>query len=68
MDESAVAHINSDVRIFLAFLVEKNKVSAPEIGEADRPGRTALFLRSARHSEARLSITVLNEAAAIETG
>lgn len=68
MDELTVAHVDPDVRVLLALLVEEQQVPAPEVCYANGRGSSSLFLSAARHSDVRLPKAELDEAAAIEAG
>ncbi len=65
MDELTVAHVDPDVRVLLALLVEEQQVPAPQVCYANGRGSSSLFLSAARHSDARLPKAELDEAAAV---
>src|SRR3954470_17749414 len=68
VDEAAVAEVDADMRVLLAFEVEEDEVAAPQAREPHRARDLALRVGAARQIHADLPIAVLHEAAAVEAG
>src|SRR5258708_25184859 len=68
MDEAAVAEVDADVRVLLAFQVEKEEVAAPQAREPQRPRYLALRFGAVGQVDAHLPVAVLDEPAAVEAG
>src|SRR3954470_4061253 len=66
--EAAVAEVDADVRVLLAFLVEEHEVAALQARAADVARAVALLVRAARQRDAGLPVAEEDEPAAIETG
>src|SRR5262249_8412798 len=66
--ELAVADVDADVRVFLAFLVEENEIAAAQLRHLDAMGGRALVVRAARKLATRLRVAPLHQAAAVEAG
>src|SRR5688572_11225018 len=68
MDELALADVDAEVSVLLALLIEEEQVAAAQIGDLHQTGDGALLVGVAWQCDAGLSIAVLHEAAAIESG